>query len=297
MINLIKRNRDNHLNEYNEQVYHPLDRFRTSNVCWNHSRCLFIHVWQRIGIDRSIKSQCQVEIKSHRVIWLVFFSLSLSMFVCPSTCFTQKYRSNYQLYPLIGNEIYSGVRNWRKKNVFFLLIFSKRIRWFAKQLCMTVDWRRGLWRIRRFSFEIIPFNRHLSKVHFETAFSRVNHSVRPISPINSLRVESMVWPFFFILHSPSFFSSSESSIPDIAIEHRQYLYNRDQSSSISCRSKLELKPIEPIPVDQGCRTSNLKNSNWVCESFFREILEGKSIKILFLSEELNAESIVVVLCE
>lgn len=226
----------------------------------------------------------------------VFFSLS--QYVCMSI-------DVFYAEISIELSIVSVNRQWnllrseklKKKKCFFLLIFSKRIRWFAKQLCMTVDWRRGLWRIRRFSFEIIPFNRHLSKVHFETAFSRVNHSVRPISPINSLRVESMVWPFFFILHSPSFFSSSESSIPDIAIEHRQYLYNRDQSSSISCRSKLELKPIEPIPVDQGCRTSNLKNSNWVCESFFREILEGKSIKILFLSEELNAESIVVVLCE
>ncbi len=44
----------------------------------------------------------------------------------------------------------------------------------------------------------------------------------------------------------------ETSIPDIAIEHRGYLYTQDQSSSITCRSKTDLYPIQPINIDQGC---------------------------------------------
>jgi hypothetical protein len=45
----------------------------------------------------------------------------------------------------------------------------------------------------------------------------------------------------------------ETSIPDIAIEHRGYLYNQNQSSSITCRSKIDLNSIQPINIDQGCR--------------------------------------------
>jgi len=46
----------------------------------------------------------------------------------------------------------------------------------------------------------------------------------------------------------------ETSIPDIAIEHRGYLYTQDQSSSITCRSKNDLYSIQPINIDQGCMT-------------------------------------------
>jgi hypothetical protein len=40
---------------------------------------------------------------------------------------------------------------------------------------------------------------------------------------------------------------------DIAIEHRGFLYSQDESSSITCRSKNDLYPIEPINMDQGCK--------------------------------------------
>jgi hypothetical protein len=38
-----------------------------------------------------------------------FQSLSFSTFVCPSSCYTEAYRSNQQEYPLYGNVSYSGV--------------------------------------------------------------------------------------------------------------------------------------------------------------------------------------------
>jgi hypothetical protein len=47
----------------------------------------------------------------------------------------------------------------------------------------------------------------------------------------------------------------ETSIPDVAIEHRGYLYDQDQTSSITCRSKIDIYPIQPIEVDLGCRKS------------------------------------------
>jgi hypothetical protein len=45
----------------------------------------------------------------------------------------------------------------------------------------------------------------------------------------------------------------ETSIMDIAIEQRGYLYSQNQSSSITCRSKNDLYSIEPINIDQGCK--------------------------------------------
>jgi hypothetical protein len=44
----------------------------------------------------------------------------------------------------------------------------------------------------------------------------------------------------------------ETSIPDVAIEHRQFLYSQDQPSSITCRSKIDLYPIQSIDIDDGC---------------------------------------------
>jgi hypothetical protein len=40
---------------------------------------------------------------------------------------------------------------------------------------------------------------------------------------------------------------------DIAIEHRRFIYSNDESSSITCRSKNDIHPIEPINIDQGCK--------------------------------------------
>jgi len=40
---------------------------------------------------------------------------------------------------------------------------------------------------------------------------------------------------------------------DIAIEHRGFLYSQDESSSITCRSKNDLYPIQLINIDQGCK--------------------------------------------
>ena len=51
------------------------------------------------------------------------------------------------------------------------------------------------------------------------------------------------------------FLFKESSILDVAIEHRGYLYSDDETSSITCRSKDDLLSIEPIPIDQGCKFS------------------------------------------
>jgi len=50
----------------------------------------------------------------------------------------------------------------------------------------------------------------------------------------------------------------ETSILDIAIEHRAFLYSQNQSSSITCRSKNDLYSIQPINIDQGCKNILLK---------------------------------------
>lgn len=46
-----------------------------------------------------------------------------SLFVCPSSCYTEEYRSNQQEYPLFGNFSYSGVsldvKFSDKKKLFF----------------------------------------------------------------------------------------------------------------------------------------------------------------------------------
>jgi len=47
--------------------------------------------------------------------------------------------------------------------------------------------------------------------------------------------------------------SIESSIADIAIEHRGFLYSQDQPSSITCRSTTDLQSIQPINIDNGCK--------------------------------------------
>lgn len=53
-----------------------------------------------------------------------------------------------------------------------------------------------------------------------------------------------------------FYLFIETSIPDVAIEHRGYIYNQDQTSSITCRSQIELDSIQPLEVDQGCRRNS-----------------------------------------
>lgn len=50
----------------------------------------------------------------------------------------------------------------------------------------------------------------------------------------------------------------ETSIPDIAIEHRGYLYSQDQTSSITCRSKTDIYPIQPVNIDNGCMKKKSK---------------------------------------
>ena len=52
---------------------------------------------------------------------------------------------------------------------------------------------------------------------------------------------------------------------DIAIEHRAFLYSRDQPSSITCRSKTDLYSIEPINIDQGCKVDYQKRK--ICFSY------------------------------
>ena len=48
----------------------------------------------------------------------------------------------------------------------------------------------------------------------------------------------------------------ESSLLDIAIEHRGYLYSQNVSSTIICRSRTSTQPeLQSIELDQGCKTN------------------------------------------
>jgi hypothetical protein len=51
------------------------------------------------------------------------------MFVCPSACYTETYRSNLQAFPLFGNVSYSGVSLDLKicKKYFFLKILKNSL--------------------------------------------------------------------------------------------------------------------------------------------------------------------------
>ena len=85
-------------------------------------------------------------------------------------------------------------------------------------------------------------------------FFRQNPLVHRMFPINSLAIVSMVESIKIKREGKGVFSVIvESSIPDVAIEHRRYIYNQDQTSSITCRGATELQPIQPLEIDQGCR--------------------------------------------
>ncbi|CAF1215178.1 unnamed protein product [Adineta ricciae] len=142
-----------------------------------------------------------------------------SIINCPSTCYTMRYLSNQQDYPVFGNETYSG----------------------NSLVCKSAmhDGRVAPW-ARDFSPVLIQNNSYQS-------------SIFPSSLRNGINSAKSTSGFF---NTYSFTNSriNETTLVDIAIEHRVYLYSQDQPSSITCRSKDEISTIQPINIDQGWKT-------------------------------------------
>ena len=75
----------------------------------------------------------------------------------------------------------------------------------------------------------------------------------PRTPTTSSPVASPVSGDVHLYSCPSLcFLCSETSLADVASEHRSYLYSQSDPSSVICRGADELWDIEPIEVDQGC---------------------------------------------
>ncbi|CAF3465422.1 unnamed protein product [Rotaria sp. Silwood1] len=110
-----------------------------------------------------------------------------SILLCPSSCYTMRYLTNQDEYPIFGNETYSGNSLVCKSAMLDLVSYSMEISTSS-------------------SYNTYRF-----------ANNRIN----------------------------------ETSIIDIAIEHRGFLYTQNKESSITCRSKNDLVSIEPINIDNG----------------------------------------------
>ncbi|CAF1452722.1 unnamed protein product, partial [Adineta ricciae] len=142
--------------------------------------------------------------------------INTNVFTCPSSCYTIRYLSNQQDYPIYGNETYSG-----------------------NSLICKAAYHDG---------RIMPWNGTYSTVSVQ------NNLVQSSTFSNSLRNGILSGKSFGTNYYVYRFLNNrvnETSIPDIAIEHRQYLYSQEQPSSITCRSKTDLYPIRPVEIDQG----------------------------------------------
>ncbi|UJR29534.1 hypothetical protein I4U23_010751 [Adineta vaga] len=144
-----------------------------------------------------------------------------SIINCPSSCYTMKYLRNQDAYPIFGNETYSG----------------------NSLVCKSAmhDGRVAPWG-RDYSPVLIRNNSFRSSIFPNTLRNG----------INSAKSTSISYNTYSFLNT----RINETSLLDIAIEHRVYLYSQDQSSSITCRSKSDLNSIEPINIDQGWKTWN-----------------------------------------
>ncbi|CAF2093138.1 unnamed protein product [Rotaria magnacalcarata] len=139
-----------------------------------------------------------------------------TIFICPTSCYTMQYLTNQQEYTLFGNETYSG----------------------NSLICKSAlhDGR------------IAPWQQDNSTL---TISNRSSKSSTFISSLrNGILSGKLIGNSYFVYR---FLNDriNETSIPDVAIEHRGYIYSQNQSSSITCRSKSNLYPIQPINIDHG----------------------------------------------
>ncbi|CAF0846728.1 unnamed protein product [Rotaria sordida] len=139
-----------------------------------------------------------------------------NIFLCPSSCYTMRYLSNQQEYPLFGNETYSG-----------------------NSLICKAALHDG---------RIAPWNETNSTILIRNSSFRSSTFISTLrNGILSTKLVGNSYLVYQFLNN----RINETSIPDIAIEHRKYLYSQNQSSSITCRSKLDHYPIQSINIDQG----------------------------------------------
>ena len=86
----------------------------------------------------------------------------------------------------------------------------------------------------------------------------------------------------------------ESSLLDVAVEHRAFLYSQNVSSTIICRGRTTLQEVKAIEVDQGCKKDRerrrkislfaLEGKTWPENSlrlFTFPILRGRSESLQF----------------
>ncbi|CAF1112160.1 unnamed protein product [Adineta steineri] len=139
-----------------------------------------------------------------------------NIFICPSSCFTMQYLTNQQEYPIFGNETYSG-----------------------NSLICKAAYHDG---------RIAPWSTDMSTILIKNSSSQ---SSTFISTLRNGILSAKLMDNLYIMYQFINNRINETSIPDIAIEHRKYLYSQDQSSSITCRSKIDLNPIQPINIDNG----------------------------------------------
>ena len=68
------------------------------------------------------------------------------MLICPSSCYTMRYKTNADQYPIYGNETYSGV-TFLTYLVKETNIFVGRIHWCVNQQCMMEELLHGMKKI------------------------------------------------------------------------------------------------------------------------------------------------------
>ncbi|CAF2040937.1 unnamed protein product [Rotaria magnacalcarata] len=144
-----------------------------------------------------------------------------SVLICPSSCYTMRYISNQEEYPIFGNETYSG----------------------NSLVCKSAmhDGR------------LAPWNGENSPVLIQNNSSKSSIFVSTLrNGILSAKSTSLSLNIYRFVNN----RINETSIYDIAIEQRAFLYKKDEPSSITCRSKIDLNSIEPINIDHGWK-------NWV----------------------------------
>ncbi|UJR20328.1 hypothetical protein I4U23_023459 [Adineta vaga] len=143
-------------------------------------------------------------------------NLNTNIFICPSSCYTTRYLSNQQEYPLYGNETYSG-----------------------NSLICKAAYHDG---------RIMPWNSTSSTLSIRNNLTQSSTFISTLRNgiLSGKLVSTSYYGYEFLSNR-----INETSIPDIAVEHRQYLYSQERTSSITCRSKTDLYPIRPIEIDLG----------------------------------------------
>ncbi|CAF1124596.1 unnamed protein product [Rotaria sp. Silwood1] len=139
-----------------------------------------------------------------------------SILLCPSSCYTMRYLTNQDEYPIFGNETYSG----------------------NSLVCKSAmhDGRVAPW---------IGENSPILIQNISLQLSIFPSALR--NGILSAKSTSSSYNTYRFANN----RINETSIIDIAIEHRGFLYTQNKESSITCRSKNDLVSIEPINIDNG----------------------------------------------